>query len=151
MFYDGQVAERLTIDELAHRAQTKTSTVRLYQTKGLLPPPEIQGRIGYYSAAHIARLRVIERLQQRGYSLAARPTPGSDLPAADARRIAERFMALFAEFVVGTTELTPARIAELRATSDRFRALATTAVVELVNNAISDLTEAAAASLQQPP
>jgi DNA-binding transcriptional MerR regulator len=61
----------LTIDELAQQGATKTSTVRLYQTKGLLPPPEVRGRVGYYSQAHLARLRVIDRLQQRGFSLAA--------------------------------------------------------------------------------
>jgi DNA-binding transcriptional MerR regulator len=59
------------IDELAREAGTRTSTVRLYQTRGLLPPPEIRGRVGYYGPAHLARLRVIERLQARGYSLAA--------------------------------------------------------------------------------
>jgi DNA-binding transcriptional MerR regulator len=61
----------LTIDELARQAGTRTSTVRLYQTRGLLPPPAIRGRIGYYSPGHLARLRVIERLQQRGFSLAS--------------------------------------------------------------------------------
>jgi DNA-binding transcriptional MerR regulator len=65
------MADDLTIDELARRAGTRTSTVRLYQTKGLLPPPEIRGRVGYYSQAHLAGLRVIERLQKRGFSLAA--------------------------------------------------------------------------------
>jgi DNA-binding transcriptional MerR regulator len=65
------MADDLTIDELARRAGTRTTTVRLYQTKGLLPPPEIRGRLGYYNAAHLARLRVIERLQKRGFSLAA--------------------------------------------------------------------------------
>lgn len=43
----------------------------MYQTKGLLPGPEIRGRVGYYSSAHLARLRVIGRLQERGFSLAA--------------------------------------------------------------------------------
>ncbi|WP_232665477.1 MerR family transcriptional regulator [Pseudonocardia sp. TRM90224] len=61
----------LTIDELARQADTKTSTVRMYQTKGLLDPPEVRGRVGYYSAAHVGRLRAIGSLQQRGYSLAA--------------------------------------------------------------------------------
>ena len=65
------MADDLTIDELARQAGTRTSTVRLYQTKGLLPPPEIRGRVGYYSQGHLARLRVIERLQKRGFSLAA--------------------------------------------------------------------------------
>ena len=69
--YDAGVSDDLTIDELARRAGTRTSTVRLYQTKGLLPPPEIRGRVGYYSHAHLGRLRVIERLQKQGFSLAA--------------------------------------------------------------------------------
>src|SRR4029078_124987 len=60
-----------TIDELAREAGTRTSTVRLYQTGGLLRPREIRGRVGYYGPGHLSRLRVIERLQARGYSLAA--------------------------------------------------------------------------------
>lgn len=61
----------LTIEELAQRAATKTSTIRMYQSRGLLPPPRVQGRVGYYSPAHLSRLRVIARLQERGYSLNA--------------------------------------------------------------------------------
>jgi DNA-binding transcriptional MerR regulator len=69
--YHTDVSDDLTIDELARAAGTRSSTVRLYQTRGLLPPPEIRGRVGFYSAAHLARLRAIERLQREGYSLAA--------------------------------------------------------------------------------
>ncbi len=61
----------LTIDELAHRAGTKTSTIRMYQTRGLLPGPVLQGRVGFYDGSHLTRLRMISRLQDRGYSLAA--------------------------------------------------------------------------------
>jgi DNA-binding transcriptional MerR regulator len=61
----------LTIEELAQRASTKTSTIRLYQSRGLLPPPQVSGRVGIYSAAHLARLRLVARLQERGYSLSA--------------------------------------------------------------------------------
>ena len=64
------VAER-TIDELARDAGTPTSTVRMYQAKGLLPPPRIVGRVGIYDDAHLARLRLIGRLQEQGFSLAA--------------------------------------------------------------------------------
>jgi DNA-binding transcriptional MerR regulator len=60
----------MTIDELARRAGASTRTVRLYQTKSLLPPPRIVGRVGYYSELHVTRLRLIERLQRRGFSLA---------------------------------------------------------------------------------
>lgn len=68
--YDRRVADR-TIDELARDAGTPTSTVRLYQSKGLLAPPRIVGRVGYYDDAHLARLRLIGRLQEQGFSLAA--------------------------------------------------------------------------------
>jgi DNA-binding transcriptional MerR regulator len=61
----------LTIDELAQRAGTKTSTIRMYQTRGLLHGPVLQGRVGFYDESHLTRLRMISRLQDRGYSLAA--------------------------------------------------------------------------------
>jgi DNA-binding transcriptional MerR regulator len=60
-----------TVDELARVAGVTTTTIRLYQGKGLLPGPEIQGRVGYYGAAHLARLRLIAGLRDRGFSLAA--------------------------------------------------------------------------------
>lgn len=61
----------LTIDQLAQHAGIPTSTIRLYQNKGLLPPPERRGRVGYYHAIHQDRLRLIAQLQKRGFSLAA--------------------------------------------------------------------------------
>lgn len=64
-------SERMTIDELARRAGTVTSTVRMYQTRGLLPPPRKEGRVGYYGEGHLARLRLIAGLQDDGFSLAS--------------------------------------------------------------------------------
>src|SRR3954462_4218067 len=61
----------LTIDELAAKSGAKSSTIRMYQHQGLLPGPEIRGRVGYYSDGHLARLALIGRLQEKGYSLAA--------------------------------------------------------------------------------
>jgi len=60
----------MTIDEVAQAAGVVVSTVRLYQGKGLLPPPVRRGRVGYYDAGHLARLRLIGQLQERGFSLA---------------------------------------------------------------------------------
>jgi DNA-binding transcriptional MerR regulator len=60
----------LTVDELASRAGLPVRTIREYQTIGLLPPPERRGRVGIYRSAHLARLQLIGRLQDRGYSLA---------------------------------------------------------------------------------
>src|SRR5580693_1066656 len=62
---------QLTIEELASQAGTATTTVRMYQSKGLLPPPERRGRIGYYGEGHLARLRLIAQLQEQGFSLAS--------------------------------------------------------------------------------
>jgi DNA-binding transcriptional MerR regulator len=59
------------IDDLAHRAGVTSRTIRAYQARGLLPPPELQGRTGYYSEEHLQRLRIIDDLQRRGFSLAA--------------------------------------------------------------------------------
>jgi DNA-binding transcriptional MerR regulator len=62
---------KMTIDELAREAGTTTRNVRAYQTRGVLDPPEIVGRIGYYTDDHLTRLRLISRLQQRGFGLQA--------------------------------------------------------------------------------
>src|SRR6266849_3788885 len=60
-----------TIDELARKAGTTTRNIRSYQTKGILPPPRMVGRVGYYSEGHLARLKYTASLQERGFSLAA--------------------------------------------------------------------------------
>ncbi|HEX7276576.1 MAG TPA: MerR family transcriptional regulator [Acidimicrobiales bacterium] len=67
---DADDEDALTIDELAQAAGVVVSTVRLYQTRGLLPPPVKRGRVGYYGAGHLGRLRLVGELQQRGFSLA---------------------------------------------------------------------------------
>ena len=53
--------DRLTIDELARVAGTKVSTIRLYQQRGLLPPPAIEGRIGFYDDSYVAAARADRR------------------------------------------------------------------------------------------
>lgn len=68
---DATTAEEMTIDELARTAGVVVSTVRLYQNRRLLPPPERRGRVGWYGPAHLRRLRFIAQLQERGFSLAA--------------------------------------------------------------------------------
>src|SRR4051812_29925228 len=59
----------LRLDDLAREAGVATTTVRLYQNRGLLPGPRVVGRTGWYDDAHLARLRLIGRLQQEGFSL----------------------------------------------------------------------------------
>ena len=58
------------LDELARSAGVASTTVRLYQTKGLLASPRLEGRTGWYDDSHLSRLRLIARLQGEGYSLA---------------------------------------------------------------------------------
>jgi DNA-binding transcriptional MerR regulator len=61
----------MTIDELARASGTTTRTVRSYQDRGLLAPPEIVGRTGYYNDEHLARLHMIAKLLEKRFSLAA--------------------------------------------------------------------------------
>jgi DNA-binding transcriptional MerR regulator len=60
----------MTVDELARQARTTTRNIRNYQTLGLLPPPSLVGRVGYYGEGHLGRLRLIARLQEQGFTLA---------------------------------------------------------------------------------
>jgi DNA-binding transcriptional MerR regulator len=59
-----------SIDELARAADATVRNVRAYQDRGLLPPPTRRGRAGIYTEAHLARLRVIGQMLDRGYTLA---------------------------------------------------------------------------------
>ena len=63
--------ELLTIDELAREAGTTVRNVRVYQDRGILPPPERRGRVGLYGPDHLRRLRLVLRMLGRGYPLAA--------------------------------------------------------------------------------
>jgi DNA-binding transcriptional MerR regulator len=45
--------------------------IRNHQSRGLLAPPEVHARVGYYDANHVARLRLILDLQADGFNLAA--------------------------------------------------------------------------------
>lgn len=62
---------RISIDELARRTGFSVRNLRAMQTRGILAPPQIEGRKGVYSDSHLARVGVIKRLQSKGYSLAA--------------------------------------------------------------------------------
>lgn len=62
---------RVRIEELATRSGVSTRNIRAYQTGGLLPPPDMEGRTGWYGEEHLQRLEMISELQDRGFSLAA--------------------------------------------------------------------------------
>ena len=45
--------------------------IRAHQTRGLLPPPHVRGRTGFYTSEHIARLELIREMQASGFNLKA--------------------------------------------------------------------------------
>ncbi|MGF6774334.1 DNA-binding transcriptional MerR regulator [Paraburkholderia sp. GAS199] len=59
-----------TVDELARVTDTTVRNVRAYQDRGLLAPPEKRGRVGVYDDTHVSRLKLINHLLTRGYTLA---------------------------------------------------------------------------------
>lgn len=63
--------DRLTIDELARVTGMTARNIRAYQTRGLLPPPRIVGRTGYYDGRHVDRLQLIAQMQAEGLNLHA--------------------------------------------------------------------------------
>lgn len=61
----------LTLEELTARVGLSVRNVRFYTSKGLVPPPLRQGRSGYYSIDHVARLELVRALQDHGFTLSA--------------------------------------------------------------------------------
>src|SRR5262249_34360909 len=60
-------------------------TVRYYQTLGLLPAPQREGRVAWYGPAHADRIREVRALQRKGLTLAAiRRVVRGELGRADA-------------------------------------------------------------------
>jgi DNA-binding transcriptional MerR regulator len=64
-------AGELTIDELARDTGMTVRNIRAHQSRGLLPPPEVRARTGYYGPEHATRLRLIQDLQAEGFNLKA--------------------------------------------------------------------------------
>ena len=60
-----------TIDELAQRTRMTVRNIRAYQSRGLVPPPKLRGRTGYYGPEHLARIELIRELQGEGFNLEA--------------------------------------------------------------------------------
>ena len=66
----GAGSPELRVEDLAGRADVSVDTIRFYQKRRLLPPPERRGRIAWYGPEHVERLARIKDLQRRGFSLA---------------------------------------------------------------------------------
>lgn len=67
--WDNTPVTEYRIDDLARAAGTTTRNVRGYQDRGLLPRPLRRGRIAIYTDAHLARLKVINDLLRRGFTI----------------------------------------------------------------------------------
>ncbi|MFF8813359.1 MerR family transcriptional regulator [Streptomyces pactum] len=55
--------------ELAKEAGITVRTLRFYRERKLIPPPRREGRIAWYNEHHLARLRTIGALLERGHTL----------------------------------------------------------------------------------
>jgi DNA-binding transcriptional MerR regulator len=69
----GKTAEKatLTVEQLAYETGMSVRNIRNHQSRGLLPPPEVRARTGYYGPDHVARLRLIQEMQAEGFKLSA--------------------------------------------------------------------------------
>jgi DNA-binding transcriptional MerR regulator len=63
--------DEMTIRELAERTGMTVRNIRAHQSRGLLPPPVVRGRTGYYNAEHVARIELTREMQADGLNLEA--------------------------------------------------------------------------------
>lgn len=66
-----QGTDQLTIDELSRETGMTARNIRAHQSRGLLNPPAVRSRTGFYGAEHVARIRLIQDLQNQGFNLKA--------------------------------------------------------------------------------
>jgi DNA-binding transcriptional MerR regulator len=64
-------AGEMTIRQLAERTGMTVRNIRAHQTRGLLPPPIVRGRTGYYNDEHVARIELTREMQADGLNLEA--------------------------------------------------------------------------------
>src|SRR3954447_19074617 len=64
-------AGKMTIAELARRTGMTVRNIRAHQTRGLLPPPEVHGRTGFYNEEHVRRIELTREMQAEGLNLEA--------------------------------------------------------------------------------
>ena len=81
------IVNRLTIEELSRESGMSVRNIRSHQARGLLAPPEVRLRVGYYGPEHVAQLQLIRELQGEGFNLA-----GIKRLLEDRRGMAERLI-----------------------------------------------------------
>ncbi|HEV2999724.1 MAG TPA: MerR family transcriptional regulator [Solirubrobacteraceae bacterium] len=68
---DEPSGDRLTIEQLAQATGMTVRNIRNHQSRGLLPPPDVIARTGYYGPEHVERLNLIREMQAEGFNLHA--------------------------------------------------------------------------------
>ncbi len=63
--------QQWTIDEFAQRTGMTVRNIRAHQSRGLLAPPTVRGRTGYYGPEQAARIELIQQMQSEGFNLEA--------------------------------------------------------------------------------
>jgi len=77
---------RYRVEQLAAACDVSVDTIRYYQSRGLVPAPEREGRLAWYDERHEERIRRVRALRQKGLTLAAIARvlgDGGDEPDAD--------------------------------------------------------------------
>lgn len=101
---------QFTIEDLARTTGLSVRNLRSHHARGLLPAPEVRGRVGYYGPVHVERVRLIRELQDEGLKLdgikrllTESEASGDGLLAV--RRAADAFAESEASEVIGAAEL----------------------------------------------
>lgn len=97
------MATDLTIEQLAAATGMTVRNIRAHQARGLLAPPEVRLRVGYYGPEHVAQLKLIRDLQADGFNLAGIKRLLDDTPGT-----AER-LARFREALVAARTTEPSQ------------------------------------------
>ncbi|MEA2147945.1 MAG: hypothetical protein QOG59_3532 [Solirubrobacteraceae bacterium] len=85
---DSDSPNQLTVEQLAALTGMTVRNIRAHQARGLLAPPEVRMRVGYYGPDHVAQLRLIRELQDDGFNLT-----GIKRLLSDSEGTAERLLA----------------------------------------------------------
>lgn len=99
-------ALELTVDELASRVGVTVRNLRAYSARGLLPPPRMVGRTGYYGREHVARLLLVREMLAEGYSLAMIERTLASAPATASSATLALHRALLAPWLPPEPEIT---------------------------------------------
>jgi DNA-binding transcriptional MerR regulator len=112
------MATDLTIEQLAAATGMTVRNIRAHQARGLLAPPEVRLRVGYYGPEHVAQLKLIRDLQADGFNLAGIKRLLDDTPGT-----AER-LARFREALAAARTTEPSQELTLSELGRRFHVAA---------------------------